>query len=56
MIVDRELSHLTQMGLRVLSKPEPGEAFETESAAFAFGKRGLNIELIDADKKAKRRR
>ena len=53
--MDRELSHLTQMGLRVLSKPEPGEAFENENIAFVFGKQGLNIELIDTDKKAKRR-
>ena len=53
--IDRELDHLTQMGLRVLSKPEPGEAFENENIVFIFGKQGLNIELIDTDKKAKRR-
>lgn len=53
--IDRELGHLTHMGLRVLSKPEPGEAFENENIAFIFAKQGLNIELIDTDKKAKRR-
>jgi methylmalonyl-CoA/ethylmalonyl-CoA epimerase len=50
--IDRELSHLTQKGLRVLNTPEPGEAFENENIAFVFGKQGLNIELIDTDKKA----
>lgn len=53
--IDRELGHLTHMGLRVLSQPEPGEAFENENIAFIFAKQGLNIELIDTDKKAKRR-
>ena len=53
--IDRELSRLTQMGLRVLRKPEPGEAFENEKIAFVYGKLGLNLELIDTDKKAKRR-
>ena len=53
--IDRELGHLTHMGLRVLSKPEPGEAFENENIAFIFAKQGLNIELIDTEKKAKRR-
>jgi len=53
--IDREIDHLTQKGLRVLSKPEPGEAFENENIAFIFAKQGLNIELIDTDKKARRR-
>lgn len=53
--MDHELARLTQMGLRVLNQPEPGEAFENENIAFIFGKQGLNIELIDTDKKAKRR-
>lgn len=53
--MDHELDRLTQMGLRVLNQPEPGEAFENENIAFIFGKQGLNIELIDTDKKAKRR-
>ena len=50
--IDRELDRLVQRGLRVLNKPEPGEAFENENIAFVFGKQGLNIELIDTDKKA----
>jgi methylmalonyl-CoA/ethylmalonyl-CoA epimerase len=53
--IDRELDQLTQKGLRILSQPAPGEAFENENIAFIFAKQGLNIELIDTDKKAKRR-
>lgn len=53
--ISRELSRLREMGLRVLAEPQPGEAFENEKIAFVFGKQGLNIELIDTDKKAKRR-
>lgn len=53
--MSRELSRLREMGLRVLAEPQPGEAFENEKIAFVFGKQGLNIELIDTDKKAKRR-
>ena len=53
--IDHELDQLTQKGLRILSQPAPGEAFENENIAFIFAKQGLNIELIDTDKKAKRR-
>ena len=53
--IGRELDQLTQKGLRILSQPAPGEAFENENIAFIFAKQGLNIELIDTDKKAKRR-
>ena len=50
-----ELSRLSEMGLRIIAGPQPGEAFENENIAFVFGKQGLNIELIDTDKKANRR-
>ena len=53
--IDRQIDQLTQKGLRVLSQPAPGEAFENENIAFIFAKQGLNMELIDTDKKAKRR-
>ncbi len=53
--IDRQIDQLTQKGLRVLSQPAPGEAFENENIAFIFAKQGLNIELIDTDNKAKRR-
>ncbi len=42
---------LKQKGLRMLVPPQPGEAFENEDIAFMFGKFGLNIELIDTDKR-----
>jgi methylmalonyl-CoA/ethylmalonyl-CoA epimerase len=48
------LKQLNTMGLRILVAPQPGEAFENENIAFIYAKQGLNIELIDTDKKAKR--
>jgi methylmalonyl-CoA/ethylmalonyl-CoA epimerase len=50
--LEDELSKLSSLGLRVLVKPQPGEAFENEDIAFVFDTQGLNIELIDTDKKA----
>ena len=52
--MDEELVRCKEMGLRVLADPQPGEAFENENIAFIFAKQGLNIELIDTDKRAKR--
>jgi len=49
--LDAEISKLGSLGLRLLVKPQPGEAFDNENIAFLFD-RGLNIELIDTDKKA----
>ena len=40
------------MGLRIITQPQPGEAFDNERIAFVFAQQGLNIELIDTDKKA----
>ena len=51
-----ELQRLTDIGLRMLTEPEPGEAFDGENIAFLFAKQGLNIEVIDTDKKAEKRR
>lgn len=47
-----EVSRLSSLGLRVLVPPQPGEAFDNESIAFLFGKHGLNIELVDTEKRA----
>lgn len=47
-----ELSRLASLGLRVLVPPQPGEAFDNEDIAFLFGKHGLNIELVDTEKRA----
>lgn len=52
--VDEEIRSFKQKGLRILSAPQPGEAFENERIAFVFAKQGLNVELIDTSKKAKR--
>jgi methylmalonyl-CoA/ethylmalonyl-CoA epimerase len=51
--MNNELQRLSEMGLRVLTAPQPGEAFENENVAFIYAKHGLNIELIETDKKAK---
>ena len=49
-----EMERLKEKKLRVLAAPQPGEAFENENIAFLFAKHGLNIELIDTEKRAKR--
>ena len=48
------LERFKEMGFRILAAPQPGEAFDYEDIAFVFAKQGLNIEIIDTDKKAKR--
>ena len=52
--MNKELQRLSEMGLRILTPPQPGEAFENENIAFIYAKHGLNIELIETDLKAKR--
>lgn len=52
--IQEEISNLKEKKMRLLTPPEPGEAFENENIAFMFGQNGLNIELIDTDKKARR--
>lgn len=49
-----ELIRLQELGLRVLVEPQPGEAFENEEVAFVYARNGLNIELIDTDKRARK--
>ena len=51
--IDAEVERFRELGCRILSEPQPGEAFEGERIAFIFAKHGLNIELIDTEKKAK---
>jgi methylmalonyl-CoA/ethylmalonyl-CoA epimerase len=46
---------LVQKGARVLTPPEPGEAFDNEDIAFLYVGQGLNVELIDTEKRADRR-
>lgn len=52
--VEKKIESLKELGLRVLAMPQPGEAFENEKIAFLFANQGLNIELIDTDKRAER--
>ena len=52
--VEKELARLNALGLRTLRGPEPGEAFASRPIAFVYANHGLNIELIDTDKRAAR--
>ena len=51
--LETEINNLKAMGLKILLPPEPGEAFDGENIAFVYAKHGLNIELIDTDKRVK---
>ncbi|MGI6396540.1 MAG: VOC family protein [Desulfomonilia bacterium] len=50
--IEMELNVMKSKGLRILTPPQPGEAFENKDIAFVFAKQGLNIELIDTEKRA----
>ena len=50
--VAREVRRMDDLGLRILAPAQPGEAFDNEDIAFVFAKQGLNIELIDTEKRA----
>lgn len=50
--LESKIEELRENGLRVLSEPSPGEAFENHNIAFMLARYGMNIELIDTDKKA----
>jgi len=52
--IDQEIDRLKCQEMRLITAPEPGEAFENESIAFMLGQNGLNVEFIETDKKAKR--
>ena len=52
--VDTELVRLEALGLRVITPPQPGEAFEGEKIAFVYAGDGVNIEIIDTLKRAGR--
>ena len=49
--VRNQLADLEKLGLRVLAQPAPGEAFDDELIAFGYAGAGLNIELIDTDRR-----
>lgn len=52
--LDHTISELKSKGLISLVPPQPGEAFENENIAFLLTRFGVNVELIDTDKKAKK--
>ncbi len=53
--LERGLGELQSKGVRVLVEPQPGEAFDNENIAFVYAGQGLNVELIDTDKRANKR-
>ncbi|MCU4173901.1 VOC family protein [Carboxylicivirga sp. N1Y90] len=50
--LDNAVDFLTDNNCLLISKPQPGEAFENENIAFLLSANNLNIELIDTDKRA----
>ena len=52
--LNSQIDELKSKGLRLITSPQPGEAFADENIAFMFSKMGLNIEVIDTDKRARR--
>jgi methylmalonyl-CoA/ethylmalonyl-CoA epimerase len=52
--VGAEVDRLSGLGLRILSPPQPGEAFEDHDIAFVYAGLGLNVELVDTDARAGR--
>jgi methylmalonyl-CoA/ethylmalonyl-CoA epimerase len=49
--IEETLVQMKAMDLRILSPPEPGEAFALHDIAFLYSQ-GVNIELIDTDERA----
>lgn len=51
--LDQQIGELKEKGMITLVAPQPGEAFENENIAFMLTRFGVNVELIDTDKKAR---
>jgi methylmalonyl-CoA/ethylmalonyl-CoA epimerase len=47
--VENACAELSARGARVISAPQPGEAFDDNLIAFLFLGLGLNVEVIDTD-------
>jgi len=54
--LDTKIADLKVRGLISLVPPQPGEAFDNENIAFMLTRFGINIELIDTDKKARKKK
>ena len=52
--LDQQIGKLNDKGLITLVAPQPGEAFENEKIAFMLTRFGVNVELIDTEKKARK--
>lgn len=52
--VSQECEMLMGKGVRILSQPAPGEAFDDNLIAFCYLGFGLNIEVIDTDERRNR--
>lgn len=50
--INNKVQELREKGLRLITSPQPGEAFNNNSIAFLFSDQGINIELIDTIEKA----
>jgi methylmalonyl-CoA/ethylmalonyl-CoA epimerase len=51
--LNSKINELKGRGLISLVAPQPGEAFDNEDIAFMLTRFGVNVELIDTQKKAK---
>ena len=49
----RTLQEFESQGMRVITQPQPGEAFNNEDIAFVFAGQGLNIEVVETTERAK---
>jgi methylmalonyl-CoA/ethylmalonyl-CoA epimerase len=49
--VEKACEALTTHGARLLASPQPGEAFDDELIAFLYLGHGLNVEVIDTDRR-----
>jgi hypothetical protein len=49
--VHQAIETLEERGARITADPLPGEAFDDHLIAFAYVAGGLNIEVIDTDKR-----
>jgi methylmalonyl-CoA/ethylmalonyl-CoA epimerase len=49
--VEDACAELTSRGARLIAPPQPGEAFDGEDIAFLYVGLGLNIEVIDTDRR-----
>lgn len=49
--VAADVAALQEKGARVLAEPQPGEAFDDNLIAFVYAGMGLNVEVIDTDKR-----